>query len=149
MKKVLPIILAVIISGGIFYYIGTKVGSSSTTPSRQGNFGQFSQNVGANKGGANGFQSGGAVSGSIIGIDSGSIVVQSRDGSSKIVLFSGSTQVLKSISGNLSDLSKGDEVTVLGSVNSDGSITAQSVQIRPTTSSQNSSVQGTTTTINK
>jgi hypothetical protein len=49
----------------------------------------------------------------------------------KIVLFDGSTQVEELQSVGISRLAQGQSVMVSGSANPDGSITAQSIQIRP------------------
>jgi hypothetical protein len=76
-------------------------------------------------------QSGGFTGGAIIGIDEKSITVKLRDNSSKIVFVSSSTEVMKSAQGSILDLVIGEQVTVSGTPNSDGSITAQSVQVRP------------------
>jgi hypothetical protein len=53
------------------------------------------------------------------------------DGSTKIVLLSDTTTVNKATTGTLSDLTKGQQVAVFGQENSDGSVTAQTVQINP------------------
>jgi len=74
---------------------------------------------------------GGAVMGEIIASDATSITVKAQDGSSKIVLVGASTQVAKSAAGTQADLVAGTNVTVVGTTNTDGSMTAQSVQIRP------------------
>jgi hypothetical protein len=79
----------------------------------------------------NGMMRGGAVSGSILSVDANSITVKLADGSSKIVLFSGSTTYENTIAAQASDLKVGGEVAVFGASNSDGSVTATSIQINP------------------
>ena len=132
MKKIIPIVVAVIVVGGICFYVGTKVGESSAVSARQA--GSQSFRTGGGLGGGRtggGIQSGSFTGGSIISKDDKSMTVSLQNGSSKIVLFSTSTSVMKTAQGTLNDLAAGEEVTVMGGANSDGSITAQSVQIRP------------------
>jgi hypothetical protein len=74
---------------------------------------------------------GGAVTGSILSMDSKSITVKLADGSTKIVLFSGSTTYSNTATASASDLKVGSTVAVMGAANSDGSVTATSVQINP------------------
>jgi hypothetical protein len=50
---------------------------------------------------------------------------------SKIVIISGSTAISKYDAGTSADLAVGQQVVVTGTDNSDGSVTAQNVQIRP------------------
>jgi len=70
---------------------------------------------------------GNMISGTIIAVDSTSITVQTGDGSTKIVLISGSTTVTKTVDGSLSDLVADENVFVSGTTNSDNSVTANSV----------------------
>lgn len=71
------------------------------------------------------------VSGDIISSDDKSITVKLADGSSKIVLVSGSTQINKTNPAAKSDLTVGQKVLVIGIADSDGSITAQNIQLNP------------------
>jgi hypothetical protein len=74
---------------------------------------------------------GGAVNGTILSMDAKSITVKMSDGSTKIVLFSGSTTYSNTATASASDLKVGSEVAVFGAANSDGSVTAANVQINP------------------
>jgi len=71
------------------------------------------------------------VNGEIIAADDKSITVKMQDGSSKIVLFSDNTTINKAEQATKSDLKTGEKVAVFGQENSDGSVTAQSIQLNP------------------
>jgi hypothetical protein len=71
------------------------------------------------------------VSGQIISSDSNSITVKQQDGSSRIVLFTDKTAINKANQASTSDLKVGETVAVVGQQNSDGSVTAQNIQINP------------------
>jgi len=119
------IIIIGIIAGGAFYW-GMLYGKtqSAKTPFTAGNF----QGVRANRAGVNG----NFVTGNIISKDGNSITVQlPNNAGSKIIFYSDATQVSKTISGTSADLMAGETVITTGTTNSDGSITAQSIQIRP------------------
>jgi hypothetical protein len=89
--------------------------------------GQFAGRAGSSARGA----AGGIIAGQIIAKDANSITVKMADGSTKIVLVSGSTAVSKQAQGSQDDLTAGTQVAVTGAANSDGSLTASMVQIRP------------------
>lgn len=129
-------LVAVLVAFGGGYYSGKTFGASQG----RGQFaGQFGQN-GGRTGGVNGRNLNGFAAGTILSKDASSITVQlggqggAANGSSsgtRIVLLGNSTQVGKFSSGTASDLAVGQDVMVTGAPNSDGSITAQQVQIRP------------------
>ncbi len=125
------IAIALVVGGGAFYG-GMKYGQNSWRSGFQ-NFDNLSPQQRQQMGGAfrgnNGGNNGLAI-GEIIAKDDKSITVKLSNGSSKIVFFSDSTQISKSVSGSSSDLSSGKTVSVNGTANQDGSITAQSIQLR-------------------
>jgi hypothetical protein len=146
MKKILPIfVLVVLIVGGGAFFAGMKYGQSrgsnnfsradfqNLSPEERqqrmqqtGAVGGFRAMGGNNRG--NGF-----ISGEIISKNDTSITVKLPDGGSKIVFFSDSTSITKSTDGVSGDLETGKTIMVNGTTNSDGSITAANIQIRPAT----------------
>ena len=102
------------------------IGASGTP----GGFQRFAG--GTRSGGQNGAGArGGAVNGSILSMDAKSLTVKLSDGSTKIVLLSGSTTYSNTASATQGDLKTGSTVAVFGTPNSDGSVTATNVQINP------------------
>jgi len=127
---VVLVIAAVVFFGAGFgvshYYFGAKTSGAGYQPGMgQGGFG------GRMRGGPGGASASGFVSGQVIKKDTGTLSVQSRDNSMKLILVSSSTVVTKMAQGSLNDVAQGTEVMVSGTANADGSVTAQTVQIRP------------------
>lgn len=138
-KIIVPILVTVVVAGGIGFYAGMQVGkgaapASGGSVSYQGGGGQgFQGGAGGPSGaGRRGGLAGGIVTGQVLSLSGGNLTVQSRSGSSQLVILPGSAAVTKSVSGSASDITAGETVMIQGTPNSDGSITAQTVQIRPT-----------------
>ena len=133
---VLTVVVAIIFAaGGFFGGIKYQQSKPPTFSGRGGN-GMFLNTQGgvarigngANRGNTNGFR---PVAGEIIGSDDKSITVKLQDGSTKIVIVPDSIAINKATSGSKSDLTNGTQVAVFGTDNSDGSVTAQNIQINP------------------
>ncbi len=122
------VVVAVVFAGGGFF--GGMQYQKSKTPAMsalRGQGGQFAGGRGM-RGSAAG---GGFVGGKIISKDDKSITVQLQSGGSKIVFYSSSTQISKPAPVQASDLATGQTVIVSGQANADGSVAAQTIQIRP------------------
>lgn len=130
---VIAILVAIIVGGGAFF--GGMKYQQSKQPSfmRQSGTGVQGTRTGANNRIGAGFR---PVNGEIISADDKSITVKLQDGSSKIVLISDKTEINKATEATKDDLKTGEKVAVFGQENSDGSITAQNVQINPTSFNQ-------------
>jgi len=144
-KKLISVSLAtLVVAGALGFYGGMKYAQSKPSPSNffnaQGVKQLGSQQAGARRTGMG--QAGGFLSGDILSKDDKSITIKLRDGSSKLVFYSGTTSVGKAVAGTAADLANGQQVTVAGTVNSDGSVTAQQIQIRPEQELLPSGVQG-------
>jgi len=133
MKKFLPLILIVIIGVGVgAFYGGMKYSENKALSDRQQRMQQFGANFGGFRLGSGSGQRGGSgfIAGEIIAKDDKSVTVKLQNGGSKIVFLSDSTEITKSAAGALSDLEIGKNIIVNGTANSDGSITAQTIQLR-------------------
>lgn len=126
-------VLLIIVVGAAAFFGGMQFQKSQ----RNSQFAQFTGQQGGNGtfqrrfGGANGQTGGQAVIGEILKSDATSITVKSQDGSSKIILLSDSTAINKQDTGSKDDLKTGEKVAVFGKSNSDGSVTAQNIQLNP------------------
>ena len=140
--KLNPILLAVIVlvvAGGAFF--GGMKYQQSKIPAGVMHFTQGAGGPGGNtafargQGGTGGAAfarggMGGLVTGEVLSKDDKSLIVKMRDGGSKIVFFSASTSVMTSSSSTLEAVGQGKTVMVNGTTNSDGSVTAQSINLR-------------------
>jgi len=133
MKNVIiAVVITTLIIGGGSFFAGikyTQAKNNTAAQSLNANGRQFRTGTGTP--GQNRGANGGFVNGSILSKDDKSITVQIQGGGSKIIFLSGSTTISKSADGTISDLEIGKNVMVNGTANSDGSVSAQSIQIRP------------------
>lgn len=131
-KNLVITILLVLLVGGGAFYAGMKYQQSKTTSQfrqfAQGRFGNNTQGI-RNGNGGNGNFGERPVSGQILSVDNNSVTVKLADGSTKIVILSDKTSINQSTSATKDDLKDGTQVTVIGTNNSDGSVTAQDIQI--------------------
>ncbi|MBI5869392.1 MAG: hypothetical protein HZB44_00295 [Actinobacteria bacterium] len=108
---------------------GARNGNMQGAPGMQGGSGNMQGPP--NMQGGSGNMPGGFASGEVLSKDNQSITIKLQDGSSKTIYFSGSTIVSITDTGSVSDLKAGQTVTIIGSNSSNGSVTAQNIQIRP------------------
>ena len=142
-KTIVSLVIALLVVGaGAFYggtvYAGKKAPSAAARAmdanrvaggrAGAGGFGQ-GQGGAATRGGAG--MNGGFTAGEVISKNANSITLKLQDGGSKVVLYATSTPVMKTTEGSMNDVAAGTQVTITGTANSDGSIMASSVQIRP------------------
>ena len=134
MKNKIILIVAAIVIAAVSFYGGTLYGrSNNQTTQAPGRSSGLSSGGQQRTGQRGAFSAGGNVAGDILSKDDKSITIKLQDGGSKIIFFSTSTVITKSATGLLSDLEVGKTVFVGGTQNSDGSVTAQTIQLRPTT----------------
>ncbi|MCL5969938.1 MAG: DUF5666 domain-containing protein [Patescibacteria group bacterium] len=126
---VIMVVIVVLVGIGAFFG-GTKYQQSKqqTAFSRQGGPQGTRTGQGQQQGNRQGFR---PVTGDIISSDSNSITVKLSDGSSKIVILSAQTAIIKASQATKDDLKTGEKVAVFGQTNTDGSITAQNIQLNP------------------
>ncbi|MBI4600266.1 hypothetical protein HY732_05105 [Candidatus Uhrbacteria bacterium] len=153
MKKiVLSVLAAAVIAGGGSFWGGMQYAESKSIRARTGSSmqdfralsseeraqrgSQFAgQNGPAGRGGRQG-GGGGPITGDILSRDEASITVKLPDGGSKIVFFSDTTEIGEFVAGTKDDLETGRTIGITGKANTDGSVTAQSIQVRPSRSNK-------------
>lgn len=122
-------VIAVVCSG-----VGYKIGGKISQVKRFAQFGQMGQKDGQMPRLRQGF--GGQVGqgrrhteGEILSVDDKGVTVKLADGSSKIVLFSDKTTFATSSTIDKSKIVVGGKVDIVGDPNTDGSVSAASVQL--------------------
>lgn len=136
MNKTVIIAVVLVIVAGIGGFFAGKYYQASQTASR---FAQFGGAVGGQGGqfyrkfgqGDQRGQGMNVVRGQVVSTDSNTITLKLPNGSTKIIVVGSSANIYQSTKGTLSDLKAGDTLNIFGTANSDGSVTAQNIQINP------------------
>jgi hypothetical protein len=129
-------VLAVVVVGALAFFGGMKYQQMQPSQFAAGQFGVMGRGGNTGAGGARG-AFGGARNGmrqtvgEILSADDQSITVKLPDGSTKIALLTKTTTVSKATEGSVADLKVGERVGVFGTENTDGSVTAQNIQLNP------------------
>ena len=123
------ITVLVAVVGGLAFFCGIQYQKMQATTFTSG---QYGQNGGQGAGRLGG-RAGGSrpTTGQVISQDATGFIVKLPDGSSKIILVGSSTMFVKTSTASASDIKNGDRLMVFGTQNSDGSATAQNIQINP------------------
>ncbi len=120
-------VVLVVVAGAGGFFGGMKYQEGRKTAS----FRQLNGNVQGSRTGNGNRQAFRPVNGEIISSDDKSITVKLQDGSSKIVLLSEKTVINKADTATKDELKTGVKVAVFGQDNTDGSVTAQNIQLNP------------------
>ncbi|MDO8489849.1 MAG: hypothetical protein Q7S47_00360 [bacterium] len=136
MKNIALIAIILAVAGGSFYG-GTQYQKTQSTQLTQAGSANGNGQFGAGRlgGAGTGRNARGTVAGAsqtagtILSKDKDSITVKLQDGSTKIVLTSPQTTINKSVKGATADLTTDTFVTVGGTTNTDGSITAATIRV--------------------
>lgn len=109
--------------GGMYYATPTNTQQAGTDEQNGRNF----RNRPGGQGFGKGF-GGGMVTGSVLSLDATSMTVTLPEGGSKIVILSQDTKVSHTTESTLDAVKVGDTVSVMGTPNQDGSVTAQRIE---------------------
>jgi len=151
-KAWITVVVVAVVVGGAAFWGGMTYAASKTTASTASRFAAGTAGF-AGRTGAAGFSgaAGGGTVGTVVQVGSGSFTVQLPTSTSttattgtKIVLVDSATEIDELEAVPVSNLQVGQSVTVAGTSNSDGSVTASSVMIRPATTRTGASTQTTT-----
>lgn len=123
-NNILLIIIVTIVVGVIGFFSGIQYQKSRQTNFLQGQF-----RSGINGQARRNFQGTRAINGEIISQGANSVTVKLADGSTRIIILADNTRIDKATQASTADLKTGERIVVFGVVNSDGSVTAQTIAI--------------------
>lgn len=129
-KPGLTVVLGGIVAAGALFagglLVGHSTGASTTTSQAAGAFGAPGDRPSGDSGFGGG-AGGGFTSGEITAIDGSTVTIKASDGSTVTVSTTDGTTVTTTTDASVSDLGVGDTVTVIGSTDSSGTVTAQAI----------------------
>lgn len=118
------VVVVVAFVGGMYY------GKSTAAPAAFGARGGAFSSSTRNGAGARNGMGGGFVAGQVASKDAQSLTIQLANGNSEVVFYSSSTSIIKPSPASINDITPGTNVTIGGAQNADGSVTAQTIQVR-------------------
>jgi len=130
MKKHWLTIILCVACAVIFFFAGMFYGNMTKNAASLAGRGFSSSSARGFGGTARGGNGGGFASGQVMAKDNQTITLQLPNGNSEVVFYSSSTQVVKPTAASVDDVVNGTQVMIGGTQNADGSLTAQSIQIR-------------------
>lgn len=137
-QLIIGCVISAVVGGGLGFYGNTLYTQSQRnnrmsqfTNTRTGQFNGAQTGRPGNGVGQTSGMRGGAVNGEVMAKDDKSLTVKLADGSSKIVILSGSTTYRHTSDSSLSEIAVGTKISTFGTANADGSVTAQNIQIDP------------------
>jgi hypothetical protein len=126
-KNIIILIIAILVAGGAGFFGGmqfqkaTGAKTVATSGTTRGNFSGAARTRAAS--GA------GFTSGQILSKTVNSLTIKLTAGGSEIVFLAPSSQIMESSTTTIANLNVGQSVMVTGTTNSDGSVTAKTVQV--------------------
>lgn len=127
-KNITILIIAIIVAAGIGFYGGMMFGKQAAT--------KVAATAGANRAGFTGTRTArtgaagaGFASGQILSKTDNSLTIKLAAGGSEIVFLAPSSQIMQASTTTIANLNVGESVMVTGTTNSDGSVTARTVQV--------------------
>jgi hypothetical protein len=129
-KNIIQTLVISLLVGVISFLGGTQYQKTKTPKFTAGQFqnrGEMPSGTQTRNGGNRGAEM--FVNGEISGIDENTLTIKTRDGSSKIVVYSESTKINKTQEGLKEDLKTGEQALITGTQGADGIITAQNISI--------------------
>jgi hypothetical protein len=131
-KNLIILIIAIIVAGGAGFFGGTQYQKSTGTKVAANGFnraGFAGMATGQRTGTRNAANGSGFTSGQILAKTDNSLTIKLASGGSEIVFLAPSSQIMQSSTTTIANLNVGQSVMVTGTANSDGTVTAKTVQV--------------------